>query len=179
MQKRCNDGLLPLNGRVRSIDLLQPPSVLRKKTQSYRVTRMLILVSTCFLLFNAPFHICTVGLKMYTLKQSMLADRSLDIPPNYNTPLNQTLSTESADAVSLHRVAKTSHENEMTNDLRRMEFIYLMVVITQYLSYASYSINFFLYSFCGMKFRRELVRFITKQRQQLGASRSLTVQNTL
>lgn len=114
---------------------------------------MLILVSTCFLLFNAPFHICTVGLKIYTVRQSTLVDR----------PLNHTVTTDS----------------ELTSELRRMEFFYLLVVITQYVSYASYSINFFLYSLCGMKFRRELVRFISKQRQQLSAPRSLTLQNTL
>jgi hypothetical protein len=60
-----------------------------------------------------------------------------------------------------------------------MEFFYIIVIVTQHIAYASYSINFFLYSFCGMKFRRELIRYMSKKRRSGTISRSTTMQNTL
>ncbi|UJR38083.1 hypothetical protein I4U23_030764 [Adineta vaga] len=175
LKKHPHDGCLGVNGRPRSVDLIQRPSSIRSKSQSYRVTRMLILVSTSFLLLNAPFHICTIGLKIYSHKQSEISHQVSDDVIQYN----QTSSIYTDEIDLLHQTRRLSNENEMYNHLKRMEFIYLLIVITQYISYASYSINFFLYSLCGIKFRRELIRFISRKRRSLGTSRSVTVQNTL
>lgn len=90
--------------------------------QSHRVTRMLILVSTCFLFLNAPSHILTITLKFYSLRP---------------TPMNRTR-------------------------INSFLLIYILMIISQHISFLSYSINFFLYSFCGKKFRHEFLRFIPK-----------------
>ena len=58
---------------------------------------------------------------------------------------------------------------------------YIIVIISLHISYLSYSINFFLYSFCGMKFRRELLKCLTrygKYRGQRQISRPGTAQNS-
>ncbi|CAF3589152.1 unnamed protein product [Adineta steineri] len=182
LQKQPVDGLVLINERARSLDLLQRPSLIRSKSQSYRVTRMLILVSTCFLVLNAPSHICTIGLKMYSLKHTYSIDKSQEISlhpyDNYES-YNHTLSTYLDHNDSLHMTKIQSNQNEVNNDLQHMKLLYLIVIITQHISYASYSINFFLYSFCGIKFRRELLKFMSKQRQQLTTSRSITMQNTI
>ena len=120
-------------------------------SQSHRVTRMLILVSTCFLLLNAPSHICNIGMKIY-LSQS-------------------AQSTNHVDRMDVHRLNETSSmSNEVTwtpqpqmwkVNVQLYLLLYIVVIITHHISYLSYSINFFLYSFCGMKFRREVMRFLS------------------
>ena len=153
------------NGRARSIDLIHRPSTVHSRSQSYRVTRMLIIVSTCFLVLNAPAHICTIGLKIYTIQNSIAVEEPYENIKQHN----QTLPSYS------------SKQNEISNydqNFKWAEFYYIIVIITQHIAYASYSINFFLYSFCGMKFRRELLRFMSPKNRQIPVSRSITVQNT-
>lgn len=152
-----------MNERNRSIDLIQRPSAIRTKSQSYRVTRMLIVVSTCFLLLNAPAHICTIGLKIYTIKNIISIDRE-DLP---SSAINQTL-------VIIPKSSKQNETIEYEDNMKWAELSYIIVIITQHIAYASYSINFFLYSFCGMKFRRELVRCVSTSRRKL----TDTIQNT-
>jgi len=160
------------------MDLLHRPSTIRSKSQSYRVTRMLIIVSTCFLLLNAPAHICTVGLKIYTIKKPITIYGSYE-----NLPHHQNSSTLINNSDFTYISIKSSNQIDLSytnnNDEKWMEFFYIIVVITQHIAYASYSINFFLYSFCGMKFRRELIRCMSKKRRSVTISRSITLQNTL
>ncbi|CAF1621132.1 unnamed protein product [Rotaria magnacalcarata] len=66
-------------------------STTRSHAQSHRVTRMLILVSTCFLLLNAPSHICTITLKVYTLKKSQLFNNTVQ---NYIRQMNASNGTD-------------------------------------------------------------------------------------
>lgn len=167
-----------MNGRVRSLDLLQRPAAGRFKSQSYRVTRMLILVSTCFLLLNAPAHICTIGLKIYTLKLPLALSDTNEIFTNTHDSYKQRNESSSTISNSIdvgYTTRKTLNTQVTVQNIRWMEYFYIVIVITQHISYASYSINFFLYSFCGMKFRRELLRCMSTQRRQLPTSRSITV----
>lgn len=141
---------------------------------------MLILVSTCFLVLNAPFHICAIGLKVHLYKPSVaITDGNEIVVHHLGGIVPQQNETSFDNREFLHQTKLLSDENEMANHLKRMEFIYVLVVITQFISYASYSINFFLYSLCGMKFRRELIRFMSKKCHPKGATRSTAVQNTL
>ncbi|CAF1128529.1 unnamed protein product [Didymodactylos carnosus] len=103
-------------------------------SNSCRISRMLIIASTCFLLLNAPSHICIIQLKVYTLTTS-----------------KQFANTNN------------SIEGQQTFDVRTAEYLYLSVLVTQLLSFSSYSINFFLYSFCGAKFRRDLIHFFSQR----------------
>ena len=157
-----------MNERVRSIDLIQRPTTLPRKSQSYRVTRMLIIVSTCFLLLNAPAHICAIGLKIYTIQNVISIDRD----ESSSTGLNQTL-------IIIPKSSQTIDNNNShsENNMKWAELSYIIVIITQHIAYASYSINFFLYSFCGMKFRRELTRCFAKSSSQ--RRRTLSQGNTM
>lgn len=167
------------------MDLLNRPSSVRPKSQSYRVTRMLIIVSTCFLLLNAPAHICTIGLKIYTIKNTIAIDHSNEILIQVQEKIklyNQNSSMEVNNIDMTHITKKISGQNDASDnssDLRWMQLFYIIVIITQHIAYASYSINFFLYSFCGMKFRRELIRWMSQNRRPRGMSRSTTVQNAI
>jgi hypothetical protein len=161
LQNHTNGGdVLLMNGRARSMDLIHRPSADRSQSQSYRVTRLLILVSTCFLLLNAPFHSCTIGLKIYVAKNPILVNNLSEIPHHSyenSKQHNQTLSNVISVTNDL------INQNEMMNKLKSLKLFYIIIIITQHISYASYSINFFLYSFCGMKFRRELTSSTTLQ----------------
>jgi len=168
------------------MDLLHRPSTIRSKSQSYRVTRMLIIVSTCFLLLNAPAHICTVGLKIYTIRKPIIIESSYEILPQSHENLkqhNQNSSTMINNSDFIYISIKPPNRIDLSdsnyNDIKWMEFFYIIVIVTQHIAYASYSINFFLYSFCGMKFRRELIRCMSEKRRSVTISRSTTMQNTL
>lgn len=116
-----------------------------RTSQSIRVTRMLVLVSTCFLILNAPAHICVIALKIYTL---------LDAPTSSDhhiTMLNET-------STSFDQPPEV--ENVLTPHL-----LYMAVCLTQWIAYASYSINFFLYSFSGIAFRTSLRQLVKKFRK--------------
>lgn len=67
------------------------------------------------------------------------------------------------------------------NSIINMNFyhkFYIVVIITQHIAYLSYSINFFLYSFCGMKFRKELMKYLSrygKYRRQIQTTRIVSL----
>ena len=133
----------PIHHRTASIR-----STTRYHAQSHRVTRMLILVSTCFLLLNAPSHICSISLELYTLRKSAPKTNASFIPiSDYS---NQTTSNFYPSSTIFPRRQVTF-----------LQVFYIVLIISKHVAYLSYSINFFLYSFCGMKFREELVRFLT------------------
>ncbi|CAF2073708.1 unnamed protein product [Rotaria magnacalcarata] len=137
-------------------------STTRSHAQSHRVTRMLILVSTCFLLLNAPSHICTITLKVYTLKKSQLFNNTVQ---NYIRQMNASNGTASVLVENpnlILKMAMRAGENKSVINVNFFLIFYIVVIISQHISYLSYSINFFLYSFCGMKFRQELVKYLSR-----------------
>lgn len=143
---------------------------------------MLIIVSTCFLLFNAPAHICSIGVKIYTIDQASNADKFIISSSNSAENRKQNEQTASNVPIPIDIVdqdIQMSRSRSSTVKQKWMQYLYLMLVITQHLSYTSYSMNFFLYSFCGMKFRRELIRCMSNKNRPNAALRSATVQNTL
>jgi hypothetical protein len=177
---QTNGDAVSLNGQARSMDLIRRPSSVRSKSQSYRVTRMLIIVSTCFLVLNAPSHICAIGLKIYTIQNTISVENSNENSLHLHENIKQYNQ-------SLPSLDSTSHSQKLINqtelsyydqNFKWAELFYVIVIITQHIAYASYSINFFLYSFCGMKFRRELLQFMSEQGRQITISRSITAQNT-
>ena len=140
---------------------------------------MLILVSTCFLLLNAPSHICTISLKLYTSEKSHVISNSL---PTYFNTSNETLSIVHDDLTFVYETTTAMHiANRSKVNIKLFQIFYIIVIITLHISYLSYSINFFLYSFCGMKFRRELTRFFSRCREDQGqshGSRMVSAQNS-
>lgn len=116
-----------------------------RTSQSIRVTRMLVLVSTCFLILNAPAHICVIAMKIYTI---------LDAP------------TSSDHHMSLTNETLTLFEDPpMVENALTPHLLYMAVCLTQWIAYASYSINFFLYSFSGIAFRTSLRQLVKKFRK--------------
>jgi hypothetical protein len=156
-------------------------STTRSHAQSHRVTRMLILVSTCFLFLNAPSHICTISLKLYTLKRS----QSLNIP--HQTSFDQlnisdiSTSTIKENLNFIDTTSATYTQNPSKIKLKFFHIFYIILITSQHIAYLSYSINFFLYSFCGMKFRRELTKFLShygKYHRHIQATRVMNSQNS-
>jgi len=139
-------------------------STTRYHAQSHRVTRMLIIVSTCFLLLNAPSHICTISLKLYALRQSRLINNS---HPTLVDLLNNSNETNFENSTLFHPTLTSPiyMENGSKSNFKFYTVFYIIVVISQHIAYLSYSINFFLYSFCGMKFRGELMRVVSRLRK--------------
>ncbi len=121
-----------------------------RTSQSIRVTRMLVLVSTCFLILNAPAHLCVIALKIYT---------SIDTPTSNEHINNVSFITENSN-ISL------SQNGHIIEDQITIHLIYMAVLLTQLIAYASYSINFFLYSFSGIAFRTSLRQLIKKFQRQ-------------
>lgn len=137
--------------------------------QSIHVTRMLILVSTCFLVLNAPAHICMIVATIHSRIESTIYTNHAELE-NFQQTANLT------ENQLKHFVFIQNHDNSMPNhdfsqsndgtfvndDQILIHLLYLSVLITQLISYASYSINFFLYSYSGMKFRSNLRQYLRK-----------------
>ncbi|CAF1114053.1 unnamed protein product [Adineta steineri] len=128
-----------------------------RASQSIRVTRMLVLVSTCFLILNAPAHLFAIATKIYTV----IIERILTEQLNQNKDLKTELSIHSnATNTSSLLQYGTTHEDKLA-----IHILYMGVTLTHFVSYASYSINFFLYSFSGIAFRTSLGQLINKLRR--------------
>lgn len=133
-------------------------STRRSHAQSHRVTRMLILVSTCFLILNAPSHICSISLELYTLRKS--------IPIRSNQSMNwfnETFVDNST--TNFSPMMLRTHGEGGRKKIILLQLVYITLIISKHIAYLSYSINFFLYSFCGMKFRGELMKYFTRYRR--------------
>ncbi|CAF2900597.1 unnamed protein product [Rotaria sp. Silwood2] len=144
-----------------------------RASQSIRVTRMLVIVSTCFLILNAPAHLCVIALKIYT---------SIDVPvfnerndTNLYYPTKNLTIFEIANFVWNNDIDKqTNNETLLSSfqheviveDQMAIHLFYMATLLTQSISFASYSINFFLYSFSGVAFRTSLKQFINTFRKQ-------------
>jgi hypothetical protein len=144
---------------------------------------MLIIVSTCFLLLNAPAHLTKIIAEIYTFRQILPMSHSHSAIVHVEHAVDQlddrtTSSSLNNDHLSIQS-SIMPNTSEFMNYSETLKYFHLIMTITQHISYASYSINFFLYSFCGMKFRRELARCLSKPVQQLVTPRSTTVQMTM
>ena len=124
-------------------------SVDTRISQSLRMTKTLILVSTCFLILNAPAHISIIATKLYT----NVVESPLLIPPSDNltsfSSANETFGTGKSNGTA----SPLALQSATIVDHVGIHLMYITVLLAQYISYASYSINFFLYSFSGVAFR--------------------------
>jgi hypothetical protein len=134
-------------------------SITARTSQSIRVTRMLILVSTCFLILNAPAHLCVIALKIYT---------SINTPDtallNENTKYDYYHQINNGSSTNETIISLLVHEHVLEDQIT-IHLFYMAVSLTQLIAYASYSINFFLYSFSGIAFRTSLRQLINKFRE--------------
>lgn len=125
---------------------------------------MLILVSTCFLLLNAPWHICTISAQIIGyIANSASPSSSSSSSLLLNSTFNTTDDTYSSFTLTTP-MPISSRESRTRSNISFLDIFYIVMIITQHISYLSYSINFFLYSFCGMKFRRELMKVLSRCR---------------
>ncbi|CAF1564707.1 unnamed protein product [Rotaria magnacalcarata] len=139
-------------------------------TQSIRVTRMLVLVSTCFLILNAPAHLCVIALKIYTGFDLQVYNEHAELD-QFRQRKNLT-STQMKNFVFVQEKSNKMVENKLVSDYDMdiiddpitIHLFYIVTLITQLISYASYSINFFLYSFSGVAFRTSLRQIFNKLR---------------
>lgn len=129
----------------------------RQTAQSIRVTRMLILVSTCFLLLNAPAHLCVIASKIYTLTDSQIHSEHVELE-NFRQSTNLT----DDQLTGFVYIETKADEFSLADDQMTIHLFYIAVVVTQWVSYASYSLNFFLYSLSGVTFRTSLRQLINK-----------------
>ena len=129
------------------------PTSASRTYQSIRMTKVLVLVSTCFLILNAPAHIAIIATKLYSD-----ADAPLTLDPALLVPSNNQTTHQPVNAADLLVLAQAKG---IVDDVG-IHLMYIVVLLTQYISYASYSINFFLYSFSGVSFRTNLKQWARK-----------------
>ncbi|CAF5139936.1 unnamed protein product, partial [Rotaria sp. Silwood1] len=136
--------------------------------QSIRVTRMLVLVSTCFLILNAPAHLCVIALKIYTSINVPVFNEQIEI--DLYDPTKNLTSSEIANFASNNDIHNQTNNTTILSSFQHLGVIedniaihlfYMAVLLTQLIAYASYSINFFLYSFSGVAFRTSLKQLLS------------------
>ena len=128
-----------------------------KTSQSIHVTRMLLLVSTCFLILNAPAHIFVIVLKVYIDVYNRPMDGKHISFSNYSLVENSTSNS--------NVTSSSQPKYSTTSDQLMIHLLYTAVLFTQLIAYASYSMNFFLYSFSGITFRASLRQLIRRFRK--------------
>jgi hypothetical protein len=140
-------------------------------TQSIRVTRMLVIVSTCFLILNAPAHICLIATKIYSVVHShghgehIELDSSQQTVDLTNNQLRKYGFSQTNNGTMPEKTHSLSNDTEISVDNISIHVFYMAVFFTQLISYASYSINFFLYSYSGVAFRTSFKQFFSKLRR--------------
>ena len=131
---------------------------------------MLVLVSTCFLLLNAPAHFFVIALKIYTTPSTsahltLNGSNSTSIMTNTTMKYSSNLTSTSIDdyaSLSPEMNELTLLTNHSIEDDKHIHLLFTAVLSTQFLSYLSYSINFFLYSLSGITFRTSLRQLMRK-----------------
>jgi hypothetical protein len=127
---------------------------------------MLVLVSTCFVILNAPAHLCVIALKIYTAVDAQVYVEHTEID-QFKQTINLT-NNQLQNLVFIQSDTETKHsssqDSEVIDDQIAIHLLYISVLITQLISYASYSVNFFLYSFSGVAFRTSLKQWFNKLR---------------
>ena len=129
---------------------------------------MLVLVSTCFLILNAPAHLSVIAMKIYTEMEFPVFNEHAELD-HFQRSTNLT-SNQLKHFVFIQTNNHSPSENEHVtfqemgtiDDNIVIHLFYIAIQITQWISYASYSINFFLYSFSGISFRTGLREFWKK-----------------
>ena len=135
--------------------------------QSIRVTRMLVLVSSCFLILNAPAHIFLIVIKIHTSINTPVHSNHLELEYFQQTKnltkqqLQQFVYIDTSD----QRVQLTDGDSNSSGDQIMVHLLYIAILFAQLISYASYSMNFFLYSLSGMAFRTSLRQLLAKIRR--------------
>jgi hypothetical protein len=129
---------------------------------------MLVLVSTCFLILNAPAHFCVIAMKIYTRIESQVYSEHVELE-NFKQTKNLT-NNQLKNFVFIPTNNDTKHisssdDIDVVDDQILIHLFYIAVLLTQLISYASYSINFFLYSYSGIIFRTSLRQFFNKLRK--------------
>ena len=133
---------------------------------------MLILVSTCFLILNAPAHLCVIAMKIYIGADSQVYGEHVELD-HFQQAKNLTSNQikkfvyiqTNENQTMMESVHSTSYDVDMIDDNIIIHLFYIAIQITQWISYASYSINFFLYSFSGITLRSTLRQFWNKLRR--------------
>lgn len=129
---------------------------------------MLILVSTCFLILNAPAHLCVIAMKIYTGIGSQVYSEHVELEQFKqmknltNNQLKNFVFIQTNNQTINKNDQNILHETDIVDDQIVIHLFYIAVLITQLISYASYSMNFFLYSFSGITFRTSLRQFWKK-----------------
>jgi hypothetical protein len=131
---------------------------------------MLVLVSTCFLILNAPAHLCVVAMKIYAGMELQVFNEHVELD-NFKQTKNLTnnqlknfvfIQTNNNNNTIIKNEYVTSHDIDFVDDQILIHLLYIAVLLTQLISYASYSMNFFLYSYSGITFRTSFRQFFIK-----------------
>ncbi|CAM4910549.1 unnamed protein product [Rotaria socialis] len=140
---------------------------LARACQSIRVTRMLVLVSICFLILKAPAHLCVIALKIYTSVDASVFNDHNDIDLYLTTKklttcevINYVSRNEINNLTKNDTILSLFQHDRIMRDPFAIHLFYVAILLTQSMAYASYSIIFFLYSFSGIAFRKSLRQFI-------------------
>lgn len=130
-----------------------------RKTSYSRTTKMLLVISTCFLILNTPIALCKLW---YFLKSLSFISNSNNSEIYYPTENIDHLSNQTN--LTFYEAAsnlKTFEANPTEEFVER---------ITCYIYYLNFSLNFLLYSAYGSRFRAKLLksfaflnRFISKK----------------
>ena len=123
---------------------------------------MLVLVSTCFLLLNAPAHLCIIAAKIYLRMDAPIFNEHVELD-RFQQQINLT-NHQIKHFVFIHtendsKLRRTSDEMDVLDENISIHLFYIAIQITQWISYLSYSINFFLYSVSGIHFRSNIRQF--------------------
>jgi hypothetical protein len=137
-----------------------PASLLRrndkiKRNKLYtKTTRMLILVSIAFLLLHSPIAMLKL---YYYLKSATSSYTTEEASSSENYTSNNTNITSNSTLSYIFSTVETQMDS-IEIGIREE----LLERITCYIYYFQFSINFFLYSLSGPKFRKVLFKFLNK-----------------
>lgn len=129
---------------------------------------MLVLVSTCFLILNAPAHISVIVATIHSRIESPIFNNHTALEHFQQTQnltdhqLKDFVFIQPETMTTEHHDILSSYDENSGDDPILIHLIYLAVFITQLISYTSYSINFFLYSYSGIIFRSNVKEYFQK-----------------
>ena len=104
-----------------------------------------------------------IALKIYTTIDSPIHVEHVELE-NFKQAKNLTNHQIQNFVFIQEDVNHLSHDVEIIDDQILIHLFYILILVTQLISYASYSVNFFLYSFSGVAFRTSLKQWFSKLR---------------
>ena len=131
---------------------------LKRSRAYYRTTRLLLIISSVFFLFNTPMYFSKL---YYYLKNSKYEENTASVNIDlkdfkFNAKAyNLTISHESVSYIN--KLNFTVNFHLLDADINEE----IMEIITCFLYYLHFSLNFFLYSFSGASFRRTFSKCLT------------------